>query len=241
MTSESFADAYVGYLDGFLTWDAIVPRPLPLAQAVYHDRAVFYGLATYPGESMDAKITKQAQLFVWGGMPGFALLPLDASAHVQIRNHLYGLARLKKRFEDWTVFGEMLRPPQMVSHAGFSGAPQVQSGIVGSPLPTINTPLLNTNGIQVMAPVTAVLSSAWVAPDGRVGVMVASTRAAPGVNSPVHLRIDRAAWGLGSGPLNVTVEGLNGPLMVSPSVLSGDGGISLSVAPQEVLGVVITP
>ena len=239
LSSESFADAYVGPLDGFLIWDAIAPRPVPLAQAVYHDRTVFYGLATYETETMDAKVAKQAQLFAWGAMPGFALFAIDAVAHTEFREYLYTLARLRVRFKDWVVLGDMLKPPQMIEHLGFSGPPQLFSGVTGEPLPELERALRNTAGQPVRAWVPAVRSSAWRAPDGRVGVVVVSTRAAPAPDTPVFIPIDRSAWGLGKRPLSVRVEALGGPVLVSPSILVDEDGISLDVSAQETLLVII--
>ncbi len=49
--TESFNEAYVGVIDGFLNADTDFENPVPLAIAAYHEQALFDGISVYESES----------------------------------------------------------------------------------------------------------------------------------------------------------------------------------------------
>ncbi len=240
MTSESFSDAYVGVLDGFLTWDAIVPRPLPLSPAVYHDRAVFYGISTLEHEGFPAQLAKQALLFSWGGTPGYPLFNIYNAGQEDFRSYLFKLARLHRHFEPWTVFGDMLAPPEIQSYPGFSGAPGLRRPAQGAPLPELTIPVRNEAAALVGLKTQAVVGNAFLAPSGKVGVLVVSTQPASSGTTPIRFAIDRVAWGLSGEALSIQVQDIDG-VVWSQSNLTANADLALEVPPEGVYLVIIAP
>lgn len=242
--SESFCDAYVGQLDGFLTWDAVSENPLPLAMAVYHDRSIFAGLHTSANDSLEGATAKQSLLFSWGGVLGYLIFDLlnPAPPYPQLRDHIFRLARLRRRWNEFLVLGDMLKPPRIREVAGYSGEPLLSPPVSGEPLPVSVVQVRNTHDGIVDMRTTAVVGSAWKSPTGGVGVVVVPTLPSPASPLSVFVPIDRVAWGLGPGPIEVNwetfAEESGWPAAQS---FTDESGVLLQVAPEDPVLIRISP
>jgi len=165
--SESFSEPYLDLIEGYLVWDITVEHAAPLAMAVYHDRAQFLGRTIYSSESLEAQVAKQAQLFAWGGMPGFPWFPLVDST---IRTYLLSLAVLRKKHAEVLVFGD------------FEGPVDLPGGDLREIVAVDSTGL---SGKLVVPPVIA---TGWRSPSGQRTVVLVSTE----VSGPA--RIVELGW-----------------------------------------------
>ena len=128
-TAESFWEGNIGCLDAFLvcnTTNAYLEgnrvTAIPMIHAVYHDYTLLYSAWTgvQDVEQKDAMgfVAKQAQAFCWGVKPGWALMGLfykyqnKEIAHETTKHRYEAYNRGKK----YLIYGEMLRPPKILSH-----------------------------------------------------------------------------------------------------------------------------
>ncbi len=127
LTAESFWEGNMAELDAYMTCNTTYQylsknvTAIPLAQAVYHDYAIFYsawlgkyGLAE-PGAT--GYLAQNGQAFVWGIKPGWN----QPTFLVKYKNHEIGLSSSAKRYRAYSasrkflLYGTMLRQPKAVS------------------------------------------------------------------------------------------------------------------------------
>jgi hypothetical protein len=168
-TGESFWEGNMSELDGYYscnTTSRLLRKreilAVPMAQAVYHDYAIFFGawssrhdLETDNGLSY---IAKSGQAFVWGIKSGWvqpalliwyknAPIALDAVAK---RGHAYAAAR------KFLVYGQMLREPKFLNQ-----------------IPSMDVKwYIEWSKKYHKISMPTVLCSLWYAPDGTLGLIL---------------------------------------------------------------------
>jgi hypothetical protein len=152
LTTESNAEPYARYFDGYLMCNSLGDGLLPLFPAVYGGKMLMFG--RYMNDSDWDRPTvlaqKQGQLFVfgaqlWWSRPGVA-------EHATAGPWLRDLARMRVKLEDFFARGQMAPPPTLDGNAE-----EV----------TVDWQF---RGREMMVTTPAVLSSAWRARDGRIAI-----------------------------------------------------------------------
>ena len=127
-TAESFWEGNIGCLDAFLvcnTTNAYLEEnrvtAIPMIHAVYHDYTLLYSAWTgvQDVEQNDAMgfVAKHAQTFCWGVKPSWAIMGL----FYKYKNNEIARETTKHRYEAYNrgkkylIYGEMLRPPKILS------------------------------------------------------------------------------------------------------------------------------
>lgn len=253
--SENFGEPYIDLLDGSLTHNPGEESPLPLVHAVYHDYTQFLGRLFTCFDSVEAIIAKQGEQFAWGGMPGFprgAFQFLDQPHADPVRPYLLKLARLRRMWQGFTVFGEMLAPVRIgwvgETPPGIPPSDRAPSGGV-LPIPTNHLTLVtqgpaegkavlrkNICGGQdqeaaiVERDVPAVVSSTWRHPNKTAGVLVLSLEPAP-VGQVRVVYVPVSSKDLGIVAPSVTVRTVNRDF---PLGRIRSGFVRLEVHPEDV-------
>lgn len=196
LAGEGGGESWLPDLDAFLTLQVSQERysdpasgwePLPMFQAVYHHHAITYGTygsLTYPPYDemwpdstrpanaltlLDAKyrrqfLMEQARMFVWGMQPTIAnLLPEQFTKRAGEIAYLSRLARIRHANRAWLQDGTFEIPP-------LSNAPDLQ--FTGSRISIYAARRGGATEVALHAP--AVLTGAWRATNGQVGIALAS-------------------------------------------------------------------
>ena len=196
LAGEGGGESWLPDLDAFLTLQVSQERyadpsngwdPIPLFQAVYHEHAITYGTygsLTYPPYDelwpdstrpanaltlLDEKyrrqfLLEQARMFVWGMQPTIANL-LDEQFTKRSREiaYLVRLARLRHANREWLQDGAFVIPP-------VTDAPELS--FTGSRISIYAARRGGATEVPLRAP--AVLTGAWRANGGAVGIALAS-------------------------------------------------------------------
>ena len=196
LAGEGGGESWLPDLDAFLTLQVSQERyadpasgwdPIPLFQAVYHEHAVTYGTygsLTYPPYDemwpdstrpanaltlLDEKyrrqfLLEQARMFVWGMQPTIAnLLDEQFSRRAGEIAYLTRLARLRHATREWLQDGAFVFPP-------VTDAPELS--FTGSRLSIYAARRGGATEVPLRSP--AVLTGAWRASNGAVGIALAS-------------------------------------------------------------------
>ncbi len=196
LAGEGGGESWLPDLDAFLTLQVSEERyadpasgwgPIPLFQAVYHRHAITYGTygsLTYPPYDemwpdstrpanaltlLDAKyrrqfLMEQARMFVWGMQPTIAnLLPEQFTQRAGEIAYLGRLARLRHAHRAWLQDGAFVIPPA-------SNAPELT--FTGSRISIYAARRGGVTEVPLRAP--SVLTGAWRAANGQVGIALAS-------------------------------------------------------------------
>jgi hypothetical protein len=187
-------------------------EPIPFFHAVYHGYGVFYGnysslthppyddlwpaefAPTEPLKLLDRKFSRQfcleqARAFVWGQQPTIAnFLPTHLQERATELEYALRLAKLRSRFPEFLLRGEMLPPPKVDAPAAELEMSRlsIYAGQRGG-----------VREFQKRLPL--VWAAAWRAPDQRVAIAVTSISDQP---LTATLELDAVAMGL-AGPGNV--------------------------------------
>lgn len=196
LAGEGGGESWLPELDAFLTLQVSQERysdpssgwePIPFFQAVYHEHAITYGTygsLTYPPYDemwpdstrpanaltlLDEKyrrqfLLEQARMFVWGMQPTIAnLLDEQFTKRAGEIAYLTRLARLRHGNRAWLQDGAFVIPPA-------TNAPELS--FTGSRISIYAARLGGATEVPLRAP--AVLTGAWRAADGAVGIALAS-------------------------------------------------------------------
>lgn len=217
LAGEGCGEPWLPYLDLMLSLQVSRERfmaaggweTIPFFHAVYHPYAIFYGnyssltMPPYddlwpaefapkePLKLLDPKFNRQfcleqARAFVWGQQPAIAnFLPNQLTNRAPELAFVMRLARVRSRAEKYLLYGTLLRAP-----------------LLRGPSATLDISRLWVYGgrqsglteYQKTSPL--VLAAAWRAPDGNVGIALASIADQP---SHVTLDLPRGAYGLSRG------------------------------------------
>lgn len=220
-TTESFWEGNLDCLDAVLTvnspnnyQEGARVTAIPLAQAVYHDRALCY--ATHYcrkdlKEGARSWLAKTAQSLIWGIMPGWEFV----SVYYDNDRSLILRECSEKRFAAWDAarkfleYGAMLRPPRI------EGAEPLAVEWTRNVGPDVYSITLES-----------VLGSAWTAPDGAFGLALYNIS-----DSAASVRVELADYPLDENgfaavyPADAVFTAENGAVTVeipprSPVVLS---------------------
>ncbi len=219
--TESFNEAYVGSIDGFLNADTDFENIVPFAQAVYHDHAVFDGLSVFKTEScaqedvtanfsgtttdeqkkkyLTTQLAKLAWYFNWGGLP----ISYDTviAPNKPLASPLINYARWRKYLNEYLVLGDMLEPVILE----FIGQPiegrmpidhfQGNTGLSTAPSFFTSDQSMRAYCYWGDFKVPRVLTSSWRSPDGvSVGAVIVSNSDNATV---IHGKFgENAAWNL---------------------------------------------
>ena len=201
LAGEGGGESWLPDLDAFLTLQVSQERyadpasgwdPIPLFQAVYHEHAITYGTygsLTYPPYDemwpdstrpanaltlLDEKyrrqfLLEQARMFVWGMQPTIAnLMDEQFTRRAGEIAYLTRLARLRHANRAWLQDGAFEIPPA-------SDAPELS--FTGSRISIYAARRGGATEVPLRAP--AVLTGAWRAMSGAVGIALASIDDAP--------------------------------------------------------------
>lgn len=190
LTLQVSRERYAGIQDG---WEVI-----PFFHAVYHPFAILYGnyssltvppyddlwpaefAPARPLELLDRKYSgqfylEQARAFVWGQQPTIAnFLPAQLAERSQEINYVLRLARLRKEAADFLVRGTLLRAPTL-------DAPTIELDF--SRLSIYAGQRDRVQSFRKTSP--SALAAAWRAPNGAIGVALASI-----VDRPLTLTVE---------------------------------------------------
>jgi len=211
LAGEGCGEAWLPHLDMMLSLQVSLERyaapgmwePIPLFNAVYHDVATQYGnyssLTRPPYDDLwpeefapkeplallDRKFAaqfrmEQARSFVWGQQPTLANFrenQLDERA--EEIDYLLRIARLRQAALKYLRDGVFLQPPRI-------DAPRMEI-----PISRLSIYAGQQDAVQQYAKVVPlVLASAWLSPDGDVGIVLASISDAPTTISAALSRKD---------------------------------------------------
>ena len=195
LAGEGCGEPWLPYLDLMLSLQVSRERYLasddwetiPFFQAIYHACAVTYGnyssltMPPYddlwppqfapakPLKLLDRKFSQQfcleqARAFVWGQQPTIAnFLPSQFQQRPQELDYAMQLARIRNRAKKYLLYGTFLRPPEI-------HAPEADLDISRLSIYAGQQGGLRTS--QKCCPL--VLAAAWRAPDGGLGIALAS-------------------------------------------------------------------
>lgn len=195
LAGEGCGEPWLPYLDLMLSLQVSRERYLasddwetiPFFQAVYHACAVTYGnyssltmppyddlwppqfAPTEPLKLLDRKFSQQfyleqARAFVWGQQPTIAnFLPSQFRQRPQEMDYAMQLARIRSRAKKYLLYGTFLRPPEL-------HAPEAELDIS-----RLSIYAGQQGGLRVSQKrCPLVLAGAWRAPDGDLGIALAS-------------------------------------------------------------------
>ncbi|NUQ61474.1 MAG: hypothetical protein HUU20_03235 [Pirellulales bacterium] len=221
LAGEGCGEAWLPHLDLMLTLQVSRERyaaiqdgweVIPFFHAVYHPFGILYGnyssltVPPYddlwpaehapprPLELLDRKFSgqfclEQARAFVWGQQPTIAnFLPSQSAERRREIDYMVRLAKVRQRAQKYLVHGTFLRPPAI-------DAPAVMLDF--SRLSIYAGQKDRVQSFEKTCP--AALAAAWQAPDGNVGIALASI-----VDRPMTLTL-RPSRELDSLPRGATV------------------------------------
>ncbi|MCC6486870.1 MAG: hypothetical protein IT364_05160 [Candidatus Hydrogenedentes bacterium] len=216
LAGEGCGESWLPYLDIMLSLQVSMERyaapgewePIPLFQAVYHDCSTLYGnyssltrppydelwpaefAPKTPLELLDRKFAtqfrlEQARAFVWGQQPSVAnFRPNHLIDRKEEMDFFLQLVKLRQRALRYLRDGVFLRPPA-------TGAPDAEI-----PVSRLSIYAGQHDAVQeyrMTAP--TVLSSAWRAVDGTVGIVVVNISEN---KTPVHIELDEKQYPIGA-------------------------------------------
>jgi len=258
LAGEGGGESWLPDLDAFLTLQVSEERyadpasgwdPIPLFQAVYHEHAITYGTygsLTYPPYDemwpdstrpanaltlLDEKyrrqfLLEQARMFVWGMQPTIANLTDEQfTKRAGEIGYLTGLARLRHANRAWLQDGEFVVTPA-------SDAPEL--GFTGSRISIYAARRGGATEVPLRAP--AVMTGAWRAADGTVGVALASIDDAA---HDVTLTLDPVRHGTARGATLWRIDA-SGKQRVG-TMAAGERTLTVSVAALQGVLMVIEP
>ena len=158
LTAEGNAEPYLGVIDSFLCGNLNAPNSVPLYSAVYHDYVMQFGryIMLQDLKLPRAVVAKFGQQFVFGGQFGWSRAPLDTfldDANPQAVC-LRKMAALRHASHELLAAGRMLAPL-----------------VFNPPVPALDVDWYQWKK-RVSVRLPRVLSSAWQAADGTVGVVL---------------------------------------------------------------------
>lgn len=177
LTTESNAEPYMQYFDGYLMCNSTRHNLIPLFSAVYHDYNLTFGRYVFAGDLKieNAYYMKMGQLFAFGAQ--LAWIPNDILAEQckEGADYLAHLAKLRARSLKYLAFGEFLRPLTFTNDIPVA---KTEWKVFRQPHP-VEFP--------------AIQSSVWRAPDGSVGLVFTNV-----LKDPISATysFDAAAYGL---------------------------------------------
>jgi hypothetical protein len=181
MTTESNAEPYMTNLDAYLMCNSTRGNLIPLFPAVYSGYIITFGryLLKEDLENSTAFIQKVGQMFVFGAQLGwFGLYEILEDKYRPEAEYLRKLAKCYSLARKYLVFGKMLKPPVL----------ETESMEISSKW--------NVFGTAQEVRLPAVLSSAWRAEDGTVGLVLTNTSTSSQV---VSYLINAKEYGLSKG------------------------------------------
>ncbi|MCS7156174.1 MAG: DUF6259 domain-containing protein [Blastocatellia bacterium] len=218
LAGEGAGEAWLSELDLFLTlqvsWERYAEpgqgwEVIPFFQAVYHPYGITFGnyssltIPPYdelwpteyapkePLALLDRKYRRQfyleqARSFVWGMQPMLAnFLPAQLEEHPEEMEYSLRLARLRYRTLPYLLHGTFLRPPEL-------DVPEIEV-----PISRLSIYAGRRGGqTEWLGRFPAVLAGAWRAPNGAIGIALASISDEP---LSFVLRFDPLAYGLTRG------------------------------------------
>jgi len=113
LTTESNAEPYMRFFDGYLMCNSTRPDLIPLFSAVYHDWILTFGRYAFPSDlerHPDAFYTKIGQLFAFGAQMGWISTAILHDKYRDGAEYLRRLSVVRARSLPWLGFGEQLRP-----------------------------------------------------------------------------------------------------------------------------------
>ena len=161
LSSEWFCEYYLDQVDDFLLiWGAHGIQSAPLIPAIYGGYTAYDGSRIESQDDRDTVKVVFGRTLLWGSRFGHIICLQDEIKNIQ--GYLKNLLKLRREIRDYVQFGEMLRPPNLLS-----------------PAPTM---ILNkwegAHGVKkVLAP--AFERSLWQAPHGSLGLVVVNYSAKP--------------------------------------------------------------
>ena len=176
ITAESFWEGNLNTLDGVLTCNSPAfyleddrVTAIPLAPAVYHDHAICYSTHYARHDvagNADGYVAKTGQELVWGIKNGWDFARVLQSDRYENSNMLRQLAHDRFSAYDaslkFLLYGTMLRPPKPDKNESHLIQWQIS---------------WSDQKYNVMQ--TDVLTSAWRAPDGSLGIVLYNTNTVP--------------------------------------------------------------
>ncbi|UCH35095.1 MAG: hypothetical protein JSV65_01715, partial [Armatimonadota bacterium] len=157
LTTEESADPWIDLLDAFLLVNTSPHRGevVPLFPAVYGGRTITFGFQYIVGDDLDRGMpfrAKMARAFAWGAQLGWVGPQILDVKYAREAEYLRALAQCRRRAHEFLALGEMLKPPTV------RGARRV----------TIEGGAPWGGDYRISLP--AVISSAWRAANGDVGI-----------------------------------------------------------------------
>ena len=215
LAGEGSGEPWLPHLDLMLTLQVSQERysspsnpweVIPFFPAVYHQYALTYGSYSsltmppydelWPAEFapqeplalLDRKYSRQlyleqARAFVWGQQPALAnFLPVHFQQRPEELEYIMRLARVRSRATKYLLHGEFLRPPQFA-------VPEATSDFSRLSIYAGQKSRLTSRPKQH----PLALAGAWRAPDGSIGIALASIA---DETLPLSLTLDRPAYRL---------------------------------------------
>ncbi|MCC6698173.1 MAG: hypothetical protein IT365_21300 [Candidatus Hydrogenedentes bacterium] len=225
LAGEGCGESWLPYLDIMLSLQVSMERyaapgewePIPLFQAVYHDCSTLYGnyssltrppydelwppefAPKTPLELLDRKFAtqfrlEQARAFVWGQQPSVAnFRPNHLVDRKEEMDFFLSLVKLRERAQKYLRDGVFLRPPA-------TDAPDAEI-----PVSRLSIYAGQHDAVQEYRMIVpTVLSSAWRAPDGAVGIIVVSIASE---KVPVHIELERKDYPVGVSGAIAQIDG----------------------------------
>jgi hypothetical protein len=191
LVSENNAEPWGDLLDGYLIWIPPSGNTIPLFQTVYSDYTTTFGrrITVEDLEDEYAFYAKEADLFVYGGVPGWVTKIILRKEHREQLDFLKHLAEMRRVAGKYLSEGELVRPIEFIT-----AIPEVS---------------LEENVMKKMWSVLipVVQHSVWKAPDGSLGVIMVNTSPK---SMELEYRIDMETYGFNNRS-GFTVKEMSSP------------------------------
>jgi hypothetical protein len=202
ITTEENAECWLDQFDALLLVNTPTgePAPIPLFPAVYSERTITFGFLYFPVDDLQRSLpfrAKMARAFVWGAQlgwiqPGVIMSPEHAREAEFLRN----LARCRRFGHDFVLSGNFL------------GAVNVRGDN-----PRLKGTASGSFGGTYRIDLPAVLGSAWLSEEGKLGVLLANMSDEP---HAVEVTLPLAAAGIrASKGFDIEVFGSEGVIASS--------------------------
>ena len=253
--SEGFSEPYISVVDGFFTQEDTLQDAVPLAMAVYHDRALFLGRYAAPASDADGQlagvVAKQGQALAWGVVPGDieGLTSAKQPLFDPVFSYMAHLARMRRQLAPFVLYGELRRPPTIlwsefapdascnpaaaIVSASIVAAPPPQAGTV----PTEAIQVKHVQGSNVTWNRPSIEASAWRSPALRGAIVFAGLDVMQ--RQTVFVKIDGAELGLPEGPVVAHVVTLGADTCLG--TLAGAGWVRVTLPSCAVAALEVVP